>query len=75
MPAMVELCGTSGFGQWTWYRSRWSVPSRARLAWAAALTRSLVGQLGVTLLASTTDSRASGAARMRPSTRSDSPWP
>jgi hypothetical protein len=51
------------------------VPSRSRLACAAALTRSLVGQVGVTLLASTTESLTPGAARMRPSTRSDSPLP
>jgi hypothetical protein len=75
MPAMVERWGTSGVGQWTWYRSMRSVPSRARLPRAAAATRSRVGQVGATLEASTTDSRAAGSARARPSSRSDSPPP
>ena len=75
MPAMVERWATSGLGQWTWYRSRWPVPSRARLPRAAAATRSLVGQVGVTLEASTTESLAPGSARARPSSRSDSPPP
>ena len=75
MPAMVERWATDGLGQWTWYRSRWPVPSRARLPLAAAATRSRVGQVGVTLDASTTDSLAPGPARARPSSRSDSPSP
>jgi len=74
MTAVVERWATSGLGQWTWYRSRRSVPSRARLPLAAA-TRSLVGQVGVTLEASTTESRAAGSARARPRRRSESPWP
>ena len=63
MPSICSAIGTTGFGQWIWYRSITSTPSRSALLRPCFSTSTRVGAIGSTLVARNASLRRPPSAR------------